>query len=189
MKYVVSAFARTLFILIALSFFAAPLHADPVVTFMAGGDNPMTLQTVNVPFGEFFIDANGRLKLTIINNTDLTILDFHIEITPLPTMFVQGSGLPFFGDVISTTGRIDFEVGTLGVGIQPGQTFMIIFEGLEVGTTITVTATTTAAPIPEPASLLLLGTGVAGVAIKARKKLKRRKSEHERKQLTFNDAA
>jgi len=155
-----------------LIFFAGPLHADPVITVMAGGDGGIALTAANVGVGPFVIDETGRLKLTFTNGSSITYLDLHIVISLPPNVAITGMGQPLFDDFIRTSSGVAFGVGDNGVGIGPGETIMIIFEGFPAGTVINEVSGTVTGEIPEPASLLLLGTGIAGVAIKARKKLK-----------------
>ena len=172
MKYIVSAFVRILGVLSMLMFFAGPLHADPVITLVEGGDNPIDVFAVNTSLGAFVIDNNGRLRVTFRNRTSFTFQDLHISFSPPVNIPINADGGSIFDVSIVRPGGVDFFVRTSGTGIRSGRTITIIFENFPPGTRVTEITNT----IPEPATLILLGTGVAGVAVKVRKKLKHRKS-------------
>ena len=173
MTHILSTSARILAVLVMMICFAGPLRADPVVTIVEGGDNPLIIPTLATSLGPFTIDNTGRLTLTIGNGTSFHFLDLHIRFSPPVNVPITADGGTVFDIADPSPGGVDFVVGQSGTGIRPGRNVRIIFDDFPAGTMITeITGT-----IPEPASLLLLGTGVAGAAIKVRKKLKRRNSE------------
>lgn len=176
MGYVVTLFSRILIVLGMLIFFAGPLRADPVITFINGTDfepTPINIRNIDQQFFVGLIGVDGTLKVGLVNQTDFTFQDFHF-VTNVPQgapLISLDGGQPFFSDFTSDKSRIDFVKGGAAEGLPGHLGFIVEFKGFAPNTQIRATAT-----IPEPTTLLLLSTGLAGVVIKTRKRLKNRKS-------------
>ena len=172
MRYTVCKLARILGALAMLSFFAAPLQADPIVLLTPGGAGATNINSTEI-FTVGTTDSAGMLTAVFRNNTQMTFVAFsffqEVGIQSVPW---QGNAGPFLPEAfLADNFSIAFRQGDQGTGIPPNTTFTVTFTGFSPGTTILGKA-----EVPEPTTLLLFCTGLAGVALKARKKIKNRKA-------------
>ena len=119
--------ARILGAVAMLTFFAAPLKADPIVILTAGGAG-----ATNINSTETFIlgttDAAGMLTVVLRNNTDVTFVEFHFfQDVGVQSVPWQGIAVPLFSEVFANNFSIDFLQGHQGTGISPNTTFTVMF--------------------------------------------------------------